>query len=175
VEILRTIFFYARSKEMPFLVIGGHAINAYGLDRHTGDLDLLVPRTMKQPWNTLMTELRYSVGQNTDTFARFRPDSLASWPIDLMFVDDLTFEKMQKEATEAEFGVVRAPVASMRHLIMLKIHAMKVFQEQRDAKDFSDLLFLVAKSKLPLQELKSLCETHASDKLFARIKGALPS
>jgi hypothetical protein len=92
-----------------------------------------------------------------------------------MFVDDLTFEKMQKEATEAEFGVVRAPVASMRHLIMLKIHAMKVFQEQRDAKDFSDLLFLVAKSKLPLQELKSLCETHASDKLFARIKGALPS
>lgn len=158
---------------MPFLVIGGHAINAYGLARHTGDIDLLVPRSNKAAWLDLMQQLRYSIGQNTDTFARFRPDTIAAWPIDLMFVNDDTFEKMRAEATMVEFGTVKAPVASMKHLVALKIHAMKESQPHRDAKDFSDLLFLVKSSHIPDAELQLLCERYANVALFRRIKGAL--
>lgn len=172
-EILRTIALYAGSNGMPFLVIGGHAVNSYGLDRHTGDLDLLVPRSGKPLWLRLMELLRYSIGQNTDTFARFRPDTIAAWPIDLMFVDDRTFEKMNAASTVAEFGVVQARVAGMPHLIALKIHALKEFQEHRDAKDFSDLLFLIQRSKISDAELQRLCTRYASDKLYRRVKGAL--
>lgn len=171
-EILRTIVLYAQSKNMPFVVIGGHAINSYGLDRHTGDIDLMVPRSTKPQWLELLKELRYSVGQNTDTFARFRADSIASWPIDLMFVDDGTFSKIEKDSVVAEFGLIKAAVAGMYHLIALKIHAMKEYQEHRDAKDLSDLLFLIKKSRISESDLEALCNRYASKKLFERLKGA---
>jgi hypothetical protein len=172
-EILRTITLYTQSNEMPFLVIGGHAINSYGLDRHTGDLDLVMPRSDKAAWLKLMELLRYSIGQNTDTFARFRPDTVAAWPIDLMFVDEDTFKKMKAASKLVEFGAIQAPVAGLTHLVALKLHALKEFQEHRDAKDFSDLLFLVRKSKMRDSELRLLCERYASTKLFQRVKGAL--
>jgi len=172
-EILRTITLYAQSNAMPFLVIGGHAINSYGLDRHTGDLDLLVPRSNKAAWLKLTELLKYSVNQNADTFARFRPDTIAAWPIDLMFVDEGTFEKMQSASKLADFGAVEAPVAGLAHLLALKIHALKEFQAHRDARDFSDLLFLVKRSKMSDSELQLLCERYASGTLFGRIKGAL--
>ena len=172
-EILRTIVLYAGSKGMPFLVIGGHAINSYGLDRHTGDLDLVVPRSAKPQWLELMALLRYAIGQNTDTFSRFRPDTIAAWPIDLMFVDDRTFEKMNAASTRAEFGAVQAPVAGMAHLIALKIHAMKELQDHRAARDFSDLLFLVKRSQISDADLRRLCERYASEKLYRRLQGAL--
>ena len=70
--------FYAESHDMPFLVIGGHAVNSYGLDRHTGDLDLLVRLSQKPAWLDLMGRLRYSVGQDSDSFARCRPDTIAA-------------------------------------------------------------------------------------------------
>jgi len=172
-EILRSIALYAQSNSMPFLVIGGHAMNSYGLDRHTGDLDLVMPRSDKAAWLTLMGLLRYSIGQNTDTFARFRPDTVAAWPIDLMFVDENTFKKMQAASRMADFGATQAPVAGLKHLVALKLHALKEFQEHRDAKDFSDLLFLVRKSEMDDSELRLLCERYASAKLFQRVKGAL--
>ena len=172
-EILRTITLYAQSNGMEFLIIGGHAMNSYGLDRHTGDLDLVVPRPSKAAWLKLMELLRYSIGQNTETYARFRPDTIAAWPIDLMYVDVGTFSKMQAASTLADFGAVEAPVAGIAHLVALKIHALKEFQEHRDAKDFSDLLFLVRKSNISDPELLQLCERYASGKLFKRIKGAL--
>lgn len=172
-EILRTIALYTQGKHMPFLVIGGHAINAYGLSRHTGDLDLLVPFNTKPAWISLMSQLRYKVGQDTDQFARFRPDTIAAWPIDLMFVEPNTFDKMLSDATQVEFGMVQVPVVSLRHLVALKIHAMKVPQEHRDAKDFSDLLFLLKKSEMRKEELFALCERYASVELFDRLMGAL--
>ena len=118
-EILRTILLYVEGKGMPFVVIGGHAVNVYGVSRQTGDLDLLVRLTDKANWLQLMGKLDYERGQNDDRFARFRSSSLAAWPIDLMFVDDQTFDKISSQATEAQFGPTLARVASARHLATL--------------------------------------------------------
>ncbi|WKZ56986.1 MAG: nucleotidyl transferase AbiEii/AbiGii toxin family protein [Bdellovibrionota bacterium] len=169
-EILRSILLYTRSNAMDCVVIGGHAINAYGLDRHTGDLDLVAPLSQREKWLGFMTDLRYVIGQNSEYFARFRPDSIAAWPIDLMFVDDDTFNKIKASASEFEFGTVKAPVASVVHLIALKLHALKQSQEHRSAKDFSDLLFLVGRSGLGEQELEALCATHGNRALWERLK-----
>ena len=35
---------------MPFLLIGGHAVSAYGISRQTGDVDLPVQRSRKELW-----------------------------------------------------------------------------------------------------------------------------
>lgn len=128
---------------MPFMVIGGHAINVFGISRQTGDLDLLVQRSAKPRWLDLMSKLLYDKGQDSDNFARFRPNHIAAWPIDLMFVDDTTFGKLADAAVTTLVGAVSVPVASARHLATLKIHALKHFQEHRFAKDYNDLLGLL--------------------------------
>ncbi len=158
---------------MDCVVIGGHAINAHGLDRHTGDLDLLAPNDQRQGWLTLMTELRYKAGQNTESFGRFRPESIAAWPIDLMFVDRPTFEKVKESSSLFEFGALEAPVASIPHLIALKLHALKQGQEHREAKDLSDILFLVRRSHMPTEELRQLCSSHGTEAIFQKLQTIL--
>lgn len=39
-EILRTISLYTEGKNLPFLVIGGHAVNAYGIMRQTTQTEI---------------------------------------------------------------------------------------------------------------------------------------
>ncbi len=170
VEILRTITLYTTSKNMPFVIIGGHALNSLGLSRHTGDLDLLVPNGDRDLWLELLSQLRYKPLQNDQFFARFRAEDISSWPIDLMFVGNETFLKFKQASKPVEFGLCKADVASAEHLISLKIHALKKYQEHRHAKDFSDLLFLIKKSGIKMEDLNALCLKYANQQLFEKIK-----
>ena len=171
-EILRTISLYTEGRDMPFVVIGGHAVNAYGISRQTGDLDLVVQRNRKAQWLTLMEKLHYQKGQDDHRFARFRPDTLTAWPIDLMFVDDETFAKFLEQAEEKDFGPTVALVASARHLCTLKLHALKHYQQHRFAKDYADLIALVrgGLAGLSLADLEELCRRYATTELFERLK-----
>lgn len=174
-EVLRTIKLFAESHDMSFLVIGGHAVNAYGLSRQTGDLDLLVDRSQSEKWHSLLERLDYSSDQLDERFARYRSQQIASWPIDLMFVDTKTFATMYGESLEVSVGVARVQVISARHLVMLKIHALKHFQEHRYLKDFGDVLGLLRARKAVFsdEELKGLCVKYATEDLYKRIKGGV--
>jgi len=171
VEILRSISLYTELKEMPFLLIGGHAINAYGLSRQTGDIDLLVQRTKRDAWATLMEKLRYVPFQSDERFARFTHPDLGNWPIDFMFVEDQTFDRLYKESQSFDVGAANVQVVSPKHLAALKMHALKTFQEHRFAKDYTDLLFLLRSGRTELSELelKELCLKYASETLFDRL------
>jgi len=170
-EILRTISLYVEGKDMPFVVIGGHAVNAYGLSRQTGDLDLIVPLTAKGLWLELMNKLRYRKGQDDDRFTRFRPEHLTAWPIDLMFVDDGTFAKIWEAGDEKDYGAVPAKVASARHLAILKMHALKHYQEHRYARDYNDLIGLLRSGETGISagELSELCLKYANQEVLNRL------
>jgi hypothetical protein len=178
-EILRTIQAYGESRGLRFIVIGGHAINCYGLSRQTGDIDLLVERDFATEWSALLIKLDYVVSQNDRRFARFRSPHLTAWPIDLMFVDTNTFTQMYGEANEFEIGVSKVKVASARHLITLKVHALKTYQEHRYLKDYADLLGLLRRreSSLATDELRTICLKYASESLFQKLSNdlALPT
>ena len=157
---------------MPFLLIGGHAVNVYGVSRQTGDVDLVVKLASRERWLELFAKLGYEKGQDDDRFARFMPASLTEWPIDLMFVDDPTFAKLQNESIESEIGPAKVRVVSPRHLATLKIHALKHYQEHRFVKDYTDLLALLRSGRTGISEpeLKALCERYATPELFDRLK-----
>jgi hypothetical protein len=161
---------------MPFAVIGGQAVNAYGISRQTGDLDLVVRWSDHEAWTALMAKLDYKAGQSDERFARFAPDSLAGWPIDLMYVDDETFSKLHGESSEASFGAVKARVVSARHLAALKIHALGTRQEHRYARDLSDLVGLLRSGKTGLtdSDLREMCVRYADAALYDKVKSELP-
>jgi hypothetical protein len=170
-EILRSINLYTELRNMPFVVIGGHAVNNYGMARNTADLDLVVPLADQGKWLILMEKLKYEAGQSDDRFARFRPKGLDNWPIDLMFVNDETFSRLREDSVTACFGEVEAPIASIEHLILMKLHAMKYFQEHRFAKDYADLIGLIRVGKIEVEGkcFSQWCAKYATEDLYQRI------
>lgn len=174
-EILRSIQLYAESRDMPFLVIGGHAVNAYGIARQTADLDLLIPLAHRDRWCTLMERIKYHPDQLDDHFARFQPPDLAYWPIDFMFVDDDTFEKLYADGSPMAIGVAEPRVVSARHLLTLKIHALRQGQEHRRAKDLGDAAALLRSGLTGLcqPELEALCLQYADRTVYVTLRGEL--
>ena len=63
-EILRLISLYVEDKGIPFVLIGGQAVNNYRISRQTGDIDLLIRASDRDKWHHLLTRLRYKDGQN---------------------------------------------------------------------------------------------------------------
>ena len=171
-EILRTISIYAESNDKQFILIGGHAFNYHGLSRQTGDVDLIVKLTDSDWWKSALDRLKYTIGQTDDRFARFRPAELGEWPIDLMFVDDNTFRKLFESSVKGNVGVAEISIVSPRHLLTLKLHALKHYQESRYAKDYNDVLWLLrsAKVKITEDELAELCEKYANQDLFTKLR-----
>ena len=152
-----------------FLVIGGLAVLARGHSRLTGDVDLLVPKGERQFWIELIMSLGYSVSQNHEVFVRFSFKNDTSWPVDLMFVRDEIFEVMLTESDSAEIGGVAVKVPSVKHLISLKLHALKQRQEHREDRDFADLKYLASLNNVEKHELRQLCEKYGRIDLYERI------
>lgn len=170
-EILRAIQLYADTQQMRFLVAGGHAVACYGMSRQTGDIDFVVSLSEKEKWLQLLEKLRYTKLQDDNRFSRFKPDQLAAWPIDLMYVDQNTFEKMYAARENRDFGATIAPIVSAKHLAILKLHALKHFQPHRAPKDYGDLLALIKAGAATFEdgELKALCIKYANQALYDRI------
>ena len=122
-----------------------------------------------------MEKLQYRKGQDDERFARFRPDALVNWPIDLMFVDDQTFQKLMDQSIEAAFGSAGVRVVSARHLAIMKIHALKTFQQHRFVKDYNDLIALLRSGRTGItsDELKELCHRYATPGLFKKLQKEL--
>lgn len=156
---------------MPFLLIGGHAVNAYGVQRQTGDIDLIVKSSQRKAWEGLFVKIRYQSDQSDNRFIRYRPDTIAAWPIALMLVDDETFNKLYSESRLTDLGAIAVKVVSPQHLITLKLHALKVYQEHRYAKDYNDVIQLLrhACPQLRDEALRELCEHYADVALYEKL------
>jgi hypothetical protein len=160
---------------MPFMVIGGHAVNAYGISRQTGDLDLLVPLRHRAQWSQLMLRIKYTAIQDDDSFARFSPPDLTAWPIDFMFVDDTTFEHLYSDSSLTTIGVAETRTVSARHLLILKIHALNQAQDHRVLKDLNDALGLLRAGVTGVtpEDLLALCSRYANHDVFDKLRPGL--
>ena len=159
-EILSQILAISEPKGASFLVIGGHAINAHGYPRQTGDLDFLVSKEDREFWLGLMKDLKYKEIQSHEIFARFKPNSSANWPIDFMFVDQDIFQQLYSSSVSFDFGKCSVQIPSIEHLIALKLHALKQRQDHRESRDVLDVKELLKLSSLSSEELRQLCEKY---------------
>ena len=90
----------ASTRRLPFLVIGGFAVNFYGYSRDTADLDLLICRKSVAAWRELFSQFGYSVDRDAEAFIQLAPPSDGEWPVDLMLVGEPTFAPMWADGRE---------------------------------------------------------------------------
>ena len=154
----------AQGKSLEFLVIGGHAVIAYGIARNTLDLDLLISRQDRAIWKKLFEDLGYSVFHEHENFLQFSPAEPRSWPVDLMIVDEPAFRAMICEAKDVCLGGVTFKVPKIQHLIALKLHSYKSGAAQREVKDLLDILELTRAARIDIdsEPFKKFCLRYVS-------------
>lgn len=171
-KLLRAILNEAQSAHLRSLVIGGAAVNAFGHPRLTYDLDLLVRRDDVERWATIMEKLGYKRVPEQITFAQFMPPLGGMPPVDLMLVNDSTFDKMFSSAVTKEMNDVTIKVPAPLHLIALKLHALRHGKLERRAKDLDDTIQLILLNRLDVQgtAFREACERFGTPELYEEIR-----
>jgi predicted nucleotidyltransferase len=161
----------ASERNLPFIIIGGHAVMAHGFVRATSDWDLLICKEQAGEWRAAMESLGFGLHFTGATFLQFQPPPGEPAALDLMLVDEKNFEQMLAAASSHEVEGVGIKVVSMHHLFALKCHAFKN-NPHRAMKDIDDIVQLVRINKLDLNEpaLKSILMKYGGAEFYELLK-----
>jgi hypothetical protein len=174
-QIISIIAQRAEAAALPFLMIGGHAVIAYGYPRQTADVDFLVQERHRREWDDLILSLGYGHHHVQRSFQMYNPAEAALPAIDLMLVDEQTFSKLAADAGIATVGEARVTIPSLRHLIALKLHALRSSQIERRERDMGDILTLMRLNQITLAsaDYEEIFERYASAALRHEIESRL--
>ncbi len=155
------------------LLIGGHAVNVHGVVRATQDIDFMMAAADENLVRSVMRAEGYTeqISHHNVTFIH-KPGSALR--IDLLKVEHDTLRELWNERIYAELSSgVSIPVASLRHLLAMKISALHNNFERRQHKDLSDILELGRIHTLSFQEvLQPLLSSHGSVELEELLRKA---
>jgi hypothetical protein len=158
--------------KLPFLVIGGFAVIAHGYQRTTMDLDLLIRRTHADQWTDALKRIGYDLAYAHQTFARYR--SSRGIDLDVMYVNDETFDGMFAASMPTQFQGVPVKVPSLEHLLALKLHVSKQELRHRRLYDWDDIVTLVVQNKVDLRESRwrAVFEKYGTLELYEKVRRA---
>ena len=71
------------------LLIGGQAINTYGVPRDTIDVDFLIPSIDRETWKDLLETEGFKEKHDGGTFMQFSPPYGVKWPLDQELLADV--------------------------------------------------------------------------------------
>jgi hypothetical protein len=152
---------------LQFLIIGGYAVAAHGHTRATFDVDFLVRQAERGAWFDRLAAAGLKLFGETTAFAQFVQEPGGDG-LDLMLVDQLTFEKMWQESEERDFNGNQARVPCLDHLLALKLHALKQALPHRTSKDAEDVEILARRNGLNLHDprYEKLFLKYGNQKLY---------
>lgn len=167
----------ARQLGLEYLVIGGHAVNAYGIPRATLDVDFLGRRNDRARWKSLLEGEGFRLFRDDGNFMQFEPLYGTEWRLDVMLVNAETFAKLSAGARPVQCLGVETRVPSAEHLIALKLHALRHGPPDRASKDFADILTLTRAANLDANSaaLKATFDRYGTPELYERFRKALES
>jgi len=142
-EEVRTILRVAAERGLPSLLIGANAIVLLGYIRNTIDFDLIVPEESRSQWLDLLGELGYRLFHGASAFAQFEARESAGTPVDLMFVDRATWDRLSDGAREMDLAGQQVLLPRPEHLVALKLHAIRSPTRGKPEIDWEDIRQIV--------------------------------
>lgn len=175
-----TTFFDLVSKvlqkaDVPAILIGGFAVNYHGVVRQTQDVDFLMVEKDYDKVQPLFERVGCRQVIRNNLFARLENKKMLPMELDMVFVNQETFEGIIEEAETTEIGGRKFKVASLDHLLALKLHAMKQNLRRRGFRDITDVLDLAEKNRIDIKgkKFEELCLKYAGKEVHRIIQGLL--
>jgi len=165
-KILAEIF---RQEKISCILIGGYAINAYKVTRHTADIDFMLS---KESFNAIMNhlfKLGYSIANQQDVFVQLT-NTIGFRDLDFVFADPDTIDMFLKSGNKTSIASEEFIVPSLEHLIALKLHSIK-YNAHRELIDLPDIINLIRINKLDYNkpEFRTLCEKFGTIEIYNKI------
>ena len=171
-DIFQIISNIIRQTGVRCVLIGGFAVNYHKVTRQTIDVDFLITEDDFEKILDMLNKEGFKVEYRNEVFAGLSDREGYIMDLDFMFVEKDTIDKIIKESEPASIGTQKFLVPSVRHLIALKLHAMK-YNAKRQYKDLLDIIELVKANKVNVKtaEFKELCLKYGNDELYKKISG----
>ena len=152
------------------VMIGGHAVNYYGVTRATQDIDFMIASADEDAVKHIMRKSGFTNIAVHDTVVFFsRPES--PMRVDFLKVNEDTMNTIMNNSVDIEYMEqkhVRVP--QLQDLLAMKIFAWSQGGVKREAKDFADIVHLVMENNIdPDKELHELCKTFGTELMYTRI------
>jgi hypothetical protein len=157
------------ARGLEFLLVGGHAVWAFGFQRNTDDIDFLVRKDQVSQWIELLLARGYRVFELNNNFVQLSPPP-SEPAFDLLIADNSTWQTLH--ATRVEHPSVGPGVASPSplHLIAMKLHAFKNSPRWR-SKDWIDIGELIRRCKIDVHsaEFRDIVVRYAGRETYERL------
>lgn len=160
-----------RRRDLPFLIVGGLAVNFYGYSRDTADLDLLIAQGARGRWLEVLSELGYTIYKDREVFVQLSPPREGAWPVDLMLVREPTFRQIHATGVKTEMFGAEVLVPTLDHLLALKLHALVYGHVERYLKDYLDVENLIRVNRVDLdsEKIRQLFAKHGTMDLYEKM------
>lgn len=157
-------------KGIQCLLVGGFAINHYGVGRQTADIDFMLAADDLDRISAILTGKGYSETNRMHSFVRFVHSDVLMWDVDFLLVDPETLEKLLAHAEPAMLDGREFLVPSKEDLIAMKLHSIKS-NADRFHKDALDILELMELAGMDSRsgEFKILCERFGTGSILDKI------
>ena len=161
----------SRTRNLKLLIIGGHAVNAYGYSRFTEDVDFIISKTARGGWLMALEAIGYQVQYDGGSFLLMHSPDASLCRVDVMLVNERSFAGMLAAAQTTELGGKSFSVPSLDHLIALKLHVLKQGLSHRLIKDFTDVTSLAQVNAIDVRSdrFRLLCEKYGSKEIYEKI------
>jgi len=163
----------AAAKNLSVLVAGGLAVVVHGYQRKTFDADLVIRRADRVAWLELMRQMGFSVFREGPVFLQMNPSDESELPlIDLMFMNDDTFDKLAATSISNPYGPDFPRIVSLESLIAMKCHAIRNGHPGRVVKDADDLIHLFMANRLDpeAEEWRNLILKFGTEELYEKLR-----
>lgn len=152
------------------VMIGGHAVNHYGVSRATQDIDFMIAAADEGTVRGVMQAAGFTNIAVHETVMFFnRPGSPLR--VDFLKVDRETLDKLLANAKEIDyFGGHCVRVPQLRDLLGMKLFALAHGGAKREDKDFWDIVHLVIENRVNVDsDLQELCRQFVTDAIYTRL------
>ncbi|MBI4872864.1 MAG: hypothetical protein HY814_15025 [Candidatus Riflebacteria bacterium] len=150
---------FCERQGVKFVLVGAFGLAAYGLQRSTRDLDLLIEDRDGPAVSCFLESLGYQTLHRTDAFAIHVHPLGAMGRVDLIFVDGSTAAQVLRRARPVPLLGRSVLVACPEHLAAMKVQAM-ANDPRRLLGDLADVQFLLGLPGVDRDEIRCHFERH---------------
>lgn len=149
------------------IVIGGRAMQSYGMDRMTYDADCVINAADEPRLRNALAVVGYvfePCEPPRATFSRYNHLARLRPVVDAMLTDADTFSKLFAGSRLMPINDSLVRVAAPLHLVAMKLHALKQ-QPERAYKDWPDICHLLETQRdlWTVPDLEALAKRYASE------------
>jgi len=144
--------FFEREK-IDFGLIGGVAMQAYGLSRFTSDLDFVVDSSAQDSVVAELESRGYETLQRSDGYSNHLHPNSEMGRIDLVYVSGVTSRQIFEGVRKRPLGSTTIPVVRAEHLVAMKLLASSN-DPSRATADLGDIQHLMSLADIDLAEVR---------------------